>query len=220
MSLKNLIAALIAALAGVTVCGAATVLAQDQSSVPQTEAKTSAVSVNLRLIRMLPEKLEFELTAQNSGNNAVFILTDPMRSNGSKGSYFTLDPQDPSILEICIQLYPSPNYSIYSNRTRVSLRRLNPGGTHVELITVSFPARETSPPYKGVEYGQLDRSKLRGARATVGILRDDEGVRDFLRRKEGIGPYAGGLELITIGPLRGKSLYEAQEIIHSPTIKF
>ena len=169
---------------------------------------------------MLPEKWEFELTTQNSGSNAIFILTEPMRSNGSKGSYFTLDPQDPSILEIGIQLYPSPDYSIYSNRTRVSLRRLDPGASHVELITVSFPARETSPPYKGVEYGQLDRSKLRGARATLGILPDDEGIRDFLRRKEGIGPYAGGLELIMTGPLRGKSLYEAQEVIHSPTIKF
>lgn len=169
---------------------------------------------------MLPDKWEFEFTTQNSGSNPVFILTEPMRSNGSKGAYFTLDPQDPSILEIGILLYRPPDYSIYSNQTRVSLKLLNPGVKYIELITVMFPARETSPPYKGLEYEKLDRSKLLGARAALGILPDDEGIRDFLRRKEGIGPYAGGLELIDRGALSGKSLYEAQEVIHSPTIKF
>ena len=219
MKSRNLVASLISALLGLTVCGAAPLFAQDRSP-SQRDASTSAISVSLRLIRMLPEKWEFELTTQNSGNNAVFILTEPIRSNGTRGSYFTLDPQDPSILEIAIRLYPPPDYCIYSNHTGVSLKRVDPGARHVELITVSFPARETSPPYKGVEYGKLDSSKLHGARAALGVLTDDEGIRDFLRRKEGIGPYAGGLELIHTGPLSGKSLYEAQEVILSPIIKF
>jgi hypothetical protein len=148
-------------------------------------------------------------------------MTAPMRSNGSKGGYFALDPQDPSILNVGVRLYPPPNYSIYSNQTQVMLKQLDPGATHLEQITLAFPAKETSPPYKGVEFEKIDTGKIRAVRAAVGLLPDDEGIRDFLGRKQarGIEPNAGGLELIQKGPHTGKSLYEVQEIAWSPTLK-
>jgi hypothetical protein len=147
-------------------------------------------------------------------------MTEAVRSDGSRGTYLTLDPEDLSILEIGIQLYSIPVYCIYANQTRVTLKRLDPGMSHTERITVAFNSRETSPPYKGLEHQPLDRFKLHAARAAVGILPDEEGIRDFLRRKREIGPYAGGLELVGTGRLKGKSLYEVQEIIRSPTIRF
>src|SRR5919204_6950787 len=97
-------------------------------------------------------------------------MAEPIRSNGFKGGYLTLDPQEPSTLIIGIQLYPSPDYCIYSNQTRVTLIRLDPGAKYIQRVTVSFPAKEISLPYKGLEYETLDKSKLRAVRAAIGIL--------------------------------------------------
>ena len=219
MTLKNKIMSLVFSLVAVHVLAAIT-FAQAAKPLLQKGVITRSVAVNLRLLRVLAESWEFELRTQNSGNQAVFIMTEAVRSNGSRGAYLTLNPQDPSILDIGIQFYSVPGYSIYANQTRVTLKRLAPGTSHVERIIVPFSAHETSPPYKGLEYQSFDRSKLHAVRAAVGMLPDDEGIRDFLRRKEGIGPYASGLELVVNGRLKGKSLYEIQEIIQSPTIKF
>ena len=220
MTLKNRIKYLIFSLVALYVFWGRVSFAQEAKPVSQKEITIPSFAVNLRLLRVLAEGWEFEITTQNSGKNAVFVMAEAVRSDGSRGSYLALNPEDPSILDIGIQLYPVPSYSIYANQARVTLKRLDPGTSYTERIMVSFSARETSPPYKGLEYQPLDRAKLHAARAAVGIVPDEEGIQDFLRRKQGIGSYAGGLELITKGPLKGKSLYEVQKIIRSPTIKF
>jgi hypothetical protein len=202
----------------VTALGAAVLFAKEVEPLPQTESTTHGVEVSLRVVRMLPDRWEFELLAHNTRSQAVFILTEPVRTGGSKGSYFTLDPQDASVLDVAVQLYPPPNYCIYANLAGVTLKRLDRGATHVDPIILSFPAKETSPPYKGWGYETLDKSTLRTVRAAIGILPDDEGVRDFLRCKEGIGPYARGNELLENGPHTGQTLYEAQEL-SSTTLK-
>jgi hypothetical protein len=220
MAMIGSIAYLVCSFVALQAYGGKVVFAQEAKPVSQKEITTSSVAVNLRLLRVLAEGWEFEITTQNSGNHAVFIMTEAVRSDGSRGTYLTLNAEDPSILEMGIQLYPIPGYCIYANQTRVTLKRLDPGTSYIERMMVPFSARETSPPNKGLEHQPLDKSKLHAARAAVGILPDDEGIQDFLRRKQGIGSYAGGLELISKGPLKGKSLYEVQKIIRSATIKF
>jgi len=218
---KNLVASLVFFLAVLIVFGAVALSAKQVEPLHQQQGTTSPIEVRVQLLQRLHERWEFELSAHNPGSEPVFIMTAPMRSNGSTGGYFALDPQDPSILNISVRLYPPPNYCIYSNRTQVILKQLDPGSTHVEQITLAFPAKETSPPYKFPEFETLDRGKIRAVRAAVGLLPDDEGIRDFLRRKQGIGiePNAGGLELVRKGPHQGKSLYEVQEIVWTPTLK-
>ena len=185
------------------------------------QQQVSHIEVRVQILQRLHDRWEFELSAHNPGSEPVFIMTAPMRSNGSRGGYFELDPQDPSILNISVRLFPPPEYCIYSNQTQVILKQLDPGATHVEQITLAFPAKETSPPYKGVEFERLDTGKIRAVRAAVGILPDDEGVRDYLLRKQGRGlePNAHGLELVHKGPHKGKSLREVQEIVWTQTLK-
>lgn len=180
---------------------------------------TGDVKVSLRLLRMLPDKWELELRTQNTGSRSVFIMTEPVRSNGSKGAYLALDQSDPTVLEIGAQLYSLPSYSLYSNHARVKLKRLEPGAERLEQLTVSFPSQETSPPYKGLENEVIDKSKVRSLRAAVGVLPDEEGIQDFLRRKAGMGAYAGGLEIVERGSFKGKQLCEVQEVIRTQTIK-
>ena len=221
MRRKNLVASLVFFLAVLIVFGAVVLSAKQVEPLHQQPVTTSHVEVRLQIVQLLRERWEFELSAHNLGSEPVFIMTAPIMSNGSRGSYFVLDPEDPSILNISVRLHPPPNYCIYSNRTQLTLKQLAPGATHVEQITLAFPAKETSPPYKSPEFETLDRGKIRSVRAAVGLLPDDEGIRDFLRRKQGRGiePNASGLELVQEGPHKGKSLYEIQEILCTPTLK-
>lgn len=221
MAGKNFVVSLSLSLIALASSSWATLYSKEEVGlVHQDEAAiTRDVKTSLCLLRMLPDRWEFELNAQNTGSQSVFIMTEPVRSNGSKGSYLTLNQSDPSILEIGIQLYPSPSYSLYSNQTHVRLKRLEPGGQYIEQLIVPFPSQETSPPYKGLEHEMIDKSKVRSARAAIGILPDEEGIQDILRRKEGIGVYAGGLEIIERGSFKGKQLYEVQAIIRTPAIK-
>lgn len=219
MPRKKIISSVVISLVALTIFGGPILFAR-QVELQSDDKATGGVEIKVRLVRKLSEMWEFEVSAHNSGSEDVFIVTEPVRSNGSRGGYFSLDPQDPSILDIGILLYPPPGYSIYSNQTRLTLKRLNPGATHLEQLIVSFPARETSPPYKGLEFEALDNAKLRGVRAAIGILPDDEGIRHFLNRKQGIGPYVAGIELVESGPHKGKSLYEVQTIVRTPTVEF
>lgn len=221
MRRKNHVASPAFFLAVLIVFGAVVLSAKQLEPLHQQPVTTSHLEVRLQVVQLRRERWEFELSAHNPGSEPVFIMTAPIRSNGSRGSYFVLDPQDPSLLNISVRLYPPPNYCIYSNQTQVTLKQLDPGSTHVEQITLAFPAKETSPPYKSPEFETLDTGKIRAVRAAVGLLPDDEGIRDFLRRKQsrGIEPNAGGLELVQKGPHKGKSLYELQEILWTPTLK-
>lgn len=221
MRRKNLVASLVFFMAVLSVFGAVVLSAKQVEPLHQQQVTASHIEVRVRILQRLNERWEFELSVHNPGSEPVFIMTAPMRSNGSRGSYFALDPQDPSILNISVRLYPPPNYCIYSNLTQVTLKQLDPGSTHLEHITLTFPAKETSPPYKSPEFETLDRGKIRAVRAAVGLLPDDEGTRDFLLRKQGRGiePDAGGHELVQKGPHKGKSLYEVQEILWTPTLK-
>ena len=221
MRRKNLVVSLVFFPAVLIVFGAVVLSAKQVEPLHQQQVTTSHIEVRVEILQRLRDRWEFELSAHNPGSEPVFIMTAPMRSNGSKGGYFALDPQDPSILNISVRLYAPPNYCIFSNKTQVTLKQLDPGSTHVEKITLSFPAKETSPPYKGVEFETLDTGKIRAVRAAVGLLPDDEGIRDFLRRKQvrGIEPNAHGVELVQKGPHQGKSLYEVQEIVWTPTLK-
>jgi hypothetical protein len=119
MNIKNRIAlsSLIA-----LVLGSSVILFAQETAKPfsQGDAPASKVEASLRLLRRLPDRWEFELTAQNTGSRAVFIMTEPVRSNGLKGPFLTLDQNDQSVLELGIQLYKSPDYCIYSNQTGVT----------------------------------------------------------------------------------------------------
>lgn len=220
MRRKNLVA-IVFLLPVSIVCGAVALSAKQIEPLHQRQATKSPIEVRLQLLQRLQERWEFEVSTHNAGTEPVFIMTAPVRSNGSRGAYFALDPQDPSILNISVRLYPPPDYCIYSNQTHVILKQLDPGSTHVEQITLAFPAKETSPPYKFPEHETIDRGRIRAVRAAVGILSDDEGIRDFVRRKQarGMEPNAHGLNLVQKGPHQGKSLYEVQEIVWTATLK-
>lgn len=94
-------------------------LSQDESSIKD------AITLRLRLRRKLPKEWQFELTTHNAGNEAVFIMTNPVTSKGLKSAYVALNKVEPSLLEISVRVQPpSSSYHIVANSARVLLKRL------------------------------------------------------------------------------------------------
>lgn len=172
------------------------------------------VQVDFTLLRREAGRWEFLLTTRNTGKEAVFVLSDPVRANGSAGPYINL-AEESSTLGISICFYPPPDFDLPTNQTRLTLKRLPAGGVFTEEIVILFPTHQSAPPYD-LDVKEITPSAIRFVRAKVGILPDEEGVQDFLRRKEKIGPYATGLEKLNKGAFKGKHLYELQRIITAP----
>jgi hypothetical protein len=179
----------------------------------------NSIELKLRLLRAQPDKWEFELILHNGGKQSLFFMTDPTRSDRSSGPYIALDANDVSTLDVSAQLYLPPIYFLYANDARVKLKRIEPNTTHSETFTIGFPLKETIPPYgETPERHIIDHTKIKFIKASIGILPDDEGVRDILEHKPA-GPFVYGLEKIMKGSYKGKHLIDLQTIISAPSIK-
>jgi hypothetical protein len=186
----------------------------------ESVASMNHIEVKLRLTQNLRDHWVFQITANNTGSGTVFIMTDPVRDDGSKGAYFAVDTQSPSHLEISSRLYPPPTYCTLAGSVHVMLRRLDPGESYTFEVRVSLPFDETSPPTRNpLDPKSFDSTKIKFARASIGVLPDEEGTQDFLKHKEGIGPYASPFDNIEKGTFKGKRLYELQTIALSQPIE-
>jgi hypothetical protein len=182
-------------------------------------SKVSDVHVTLRVLEARSQSLRLELKVHNAGEQPVFVMTDPTRSDGSRGIYVSVDKDDPTVLEINIRLYPRPTYFLYSNAARVRLERIEPNSSYAERYSMNIPTEETMPPYgESLGRNRIDHKVIRSIKATVGILPDEAGIRDLIKRKAA-GPFVNGLEEVIKGSFEGKRLIALQELFSSPSIK-
>ena len=199
--------------------GAKMFTAQARTSLSET-ANPSDVKITVNMIKRLPDRWEFEVVSHNIGDRSVFVMSDAVRVDGSPGAYLSISPKDNELLDLGIRLFALPSYCTLSSATHVTLRRLDPSASFKEVITIKLPLRETEPPYENpLNKSPIDWSKVKYIRASVGILPDEEGVQDFLKHKEGIGPYASGQESIERGLFRGKRLLELQSVSFSERVE-
>lgn len=176
------------------------------------------IKVSIRSVRKYPDRWEIELETRNDSQQVVFVLTDPVQENGKKGPYIETDEADSTILNLSVRFYEGPDYLLFAYPTGVKLLRLDPQTSHVEKYTLTLPLRSTIPPHRRSrekpEEEQIDHTKIRTIKLSVGVLTDDEGMRDLLRRKT-FGTFSNGGEVLTKGSLKGKSLLEAQAIVNA-----
>ena len=178
------------------------------------------IKVALKLLQSRSDGWEFELAVSNEGKLAVYLMTDPTQTDGTKGPYLYLDEDDSSTLKISSRVYPPPCFfDLYKNAAGVKLMRLEASSNHVERFSVKFPLRETMPPY-GIspERKQIDPGSIEYIVASIGILPDEEGIKELLQKKPA-GPFVNGLERVNSGAFKGKYLIETQIIVRSNIIK-
>lgn len=180
---------------------------------------TNKIDVKLRFIKATPSYWEFELTIRNNADYSAYVMINPTRTDGSNGPYITLDMKDSSILEISSRLYLPPPYFLYANKARVELKLLLPKTSYTEALIVQFPRQETMPPYGDKpERIEINANNIKHVRAAVGILPDEDGVRDLLERKP-MGPFVYGLEEMMKGSFKGSRLIDLQTIVYSEILK-
>lgn len=176
------------------------------------------IRISIRSVHKHPDRWEIELETRNDSQQVVFVLTDPVQENGKRGPYIETNEPDSTILNLSVRFYEEPDYPLFANPTRVKLIRLDPQTTHVESYTLPLPLRSTTPPYRKnreqAREKQIDHTKITTIKVSVGVLPDDEGIRHLLRSKT-FGPFSNGGDVLSKGPLKGKSLMEAQAIVNA-----
>jgi hypothetical protein len=177
------------------------------------------IDVNLKLINKSSYCWEFEVVVENQGQEPVLIMTDPIRIDGSRGIYMSVAKEDPSTLELSIRLYDPPPYFLYVDKTRVRAAQLAPGAIHSERFVVNFPYKETFPPYG--EYPvqrQVDNAKIKFMKVFVGVLPDEQGIRELLQHK--VSNYVvNGYESLLKGRFKGKHLIDLQTVFSSKKVE-
>jgi hypothetical protein len=160
---------------------------------------------------------KFEVAVHNAGHRPIFAMIGPVRADRSSGPYIALGPN--GTLEVATRLYPPPIYTLYSNGSGVELTRVDPNATVSKALSLAFPVKETIPPYGDTPKNRrlVDRASVKSIRACVGVIPDDEGVRDLLDRKRSRFVY--GLERLMRGSFKGKNLLELQTVITSPAVE-
>jgi hypothetical protein len=181
----------------------------------QLSSAKSDVVVSLRLLERTPNQLKFQIKVSNSGARPVLIVTDPVRLDGSKGVYLSLNEKDPTLLELGLEVFPPPPYTRLAPKNRVTFKQLEAGGTYEEEVVVQVPLEETKPPWGNMPDAQtIDITKVRQVRVNVGVLPDEPEVREAFAND----PSPEGMEVIKSGPLKGESLFEIQEIVSSEKV--
>jgi hypothetical protein len=172
--------------------------------------------VELILVERSPKRLKFQVRINNSGERAVLIVSNPVRVDGDRGAYLSLNEHNPDLLEVAFAVYEPPIYTIYAPKHRVRFLRLGPGETHVEDVVLDEPFKDTKPPWG--EWNDTKRIHIVNVRevvAKVGVLPDEPAVHASLVNVA--SPH--GLERITSGPLKGKALFEVQTLVSSNVVK-
>lgn len=178
------------------------------------------IEVELRLLNSSPKGWEFEFTTRNAGPSAVYLMTEPIQSSDIRGAYLAVDEDDSSWLKISVRLfYPPCCITLVKNGAGVKLVKLEPGTFLTDRVTIKFPASETMPPYRMSLFPkEINHLLIKNVSVSVGILPDEEGIREVLKSKR-FGYFVNGLEQVFSGAFKGRRFVEIQTVIKSNPIK-
>ena len=174
------------------------------------------IRVELKLLKAQRDSIKLEVGIHNVGGSPMWIMTGPIRSDGSKGFYLGISETDQALLELSAKLYYGPiHYDLRTNSAGVKLISLGPGQKKSTTYSIKFPLKETMPPYGDkFERRIIDLTHLKYIRACIGTFTDSNGIREVGKRK--YSPYhVNGLESIEIAPQKNAYLFEAQKIVCS-----
>lgn len=182
-------------------------------------AVVDQIKVELKLLKGRPGELEMEVMIKNTGTQDVYVMTDPVRVDSSKGPYISISDETSGAIDVEVKVFPLPKYFLLTNDARVKLEKLAAGATLKEVFHLTSLVSETMPPYgETPRPRKIEPDRLQFVRASVGVLPDDEGVRDLLRRKP-FGPWVSGVEELMQGPFKGKRILDLQRVYTSATVR-
>jgi hypothetical protein len=185
-------------------------------SVHKPTSNTDNIKVSLNLLQRTSTQLKFEIEVKNLGGGSAFIVTNPVRLDGTKGVYLSLNEDDPTLLELRLEVFPPPVYTRLAPKTKVTLKRLESDEIYKEEFILKTPFEETKPPYgRTPNKRPIQLSEVQHIIARLGVFPDESGVRGELVNDS----CCTGLETTESGLFKGKPLFEIQKVISSEKIK-
>jgi len=178
------------------------------------------ISVELKLLKAQRDIIRVEISTYNLGGSPIWIMTNPKRSDSSRGFYIGVSDTDQTLLELSAQLYYGPNnYDLSKNSAGIILTLLRPTQRRVVKYNIKFPVEETMPPYGDTSRRKLfDLDQIKYVRSCIGTLPDNQSVREAGKRK--YSPYhVNGLEQVDIPPMKNVYLFQAQKVVCSPKVE-
>jgi hypothetical protein len=175
------------------------------------------VQVRLSLTDATKEMLAFDLEVTNSGENPVYVVTDTVRTDGSRGPYVSMSNRDASTLQLEVRLFGPPPYNLYMNAARARLMLLRPGERNLKRVLIPLPILRTEPPYDRATVGKaISEKELSGVQAVVGVLPATSEIARLLESKSEPN-VVNGLESVTNGESK-MELYKAEGFSYSPIV--
>jgi hypothetical protein len=171
------------------------------------------VRVIVRATSQTSNALELEVVTTNSGAAPVYIMTDPQRSDRSRGPYIEESPSNPSLIFCTAQLYSPATFNMYFNGTQIHLLLLKPGESHREKFSIPLPVRTTEPPFAASPGIRQLTSHVKHVEVVVGLLSQTDELDRLLARKVGHNSITG-LEMVG-----ARSLYQSQQLARSAPIE-
>ena len=184
-----------------------------QSPMDKTQTVPPGVRVKVTATSQGGNALQVEVETTNSGSVPVYVMTDPQRSDRSRGFYIEESHTDQSLIFCTAQLYPPASFNMYFNATHVHLLLLKPGESHLEKIGIPLPVRTTEPPFAERPGTRQLTVPIKRVGAVIGVLAQTEELDRLLSRKVGHDSITG-LERV-----RGRSLYQFQQLVRSSPIE-
>ena len=173
---------------------------------PDVRVKVTATDVG-------GKALQLEVTTTNSGSSPIYIMTDPQRSDRSRGFYIDEDRDDPSVIFCTAQLYPPAPFNMYFNGTHVHLVLLKPGESHLEKVSVALPVRSTEPPFAASPGTHQLTAQTKRVGAAIGVLPHTDELDRLLARKMEHDSITG---LESVG---GRPLYQLQQVVRAAPVE-
>lgn len=163
--------------------------------------------------------LKGEFSVENNEKFPVWVMSDPIRANGVTGFYVSLAEEDSSTLEIISKVYYGPtHYDLSVNYSGVTLALLGAMQQKKMDFSIKGPVEETMPPYGNKPDRKIiEISQMAYVRTCVGIVPDNQSVREMAKRKYSTYQ-VNGLEQVEIGR-RQLRLFEAQKLICSTKMR-
>ena len=178
------------------------------------------ITLSVHLIKSKRTELRYSVELQNNGSTAIYYSATPQQVGGEYGPYTSIDENDKSLLNVQWRVF-HPTIVMNTenggvNKTGVELKRLEPGTTITETVSLKWPIPETMPPHTTFVYRKIERENMKRIRFTVGYFEEEEGIREFLKMKP-FGWFIKGHEPLETGIFRGKRLYEIQKLVSAET---
>lgn len=161
--------------------------ASQSTHIAEGKCQTMNTSLEVSLQRVEGESARqaFKIVVRNVSGEDVYVVTDPMRTDGSSGPYWYPDPKSETVLVAGFALYePSRDLFFDHDAASARLTLLHPSESYSTQITATFPIRETVPPYQVHRVPRVFvASQISGMKVEVGYFPSSDELRKLIALK-------------------------------------